>query len=295
MKRTVTPCPMKNPYKRLDVFKCDQEAHRHFGGHVSVFHVLKEKGCFPQGCLYFVWHCARLEKGKRCVQGYNWTGKNCKGCTHFLEDKVHLQPQCLLDDRAYAAFLEEVDDFNAWWDSIQFKRRAVAGCISAVKPWFVECIDVHRSQRRLQGYILVFQKGFFGVTPFEDAFFVRAGERQMRTHAFVPGMQVELQGELRMDRGRVVVAFPKSIEAEGGEDELPWKRDSALVAMKTATLQEGQPEPCHACRWGVLVDVEDTRSGERIRFRRLYCLKSMPDPESCYVKMWERLSLQAKI
>jgi len=280
---------MKNPYKRLDIFKCDQEAHRHFGGRVSAYHVLKEKGCYPQGCLYFIWHCARLEKGKRCVRGYNWAGKNCKGCTHFLEDKVNFQPRCTVSNAEFEAFQSDLEEFEVWWAAFEYKRKAVAGRISTVKPWFVEHIDSGRSQRRLRGYILVFRKGFFGISSFEDTFYVRVSQRQMATHGFVHGMQVELEGELRLDRGRVVVFFPKRIEVEGGCDDAPWKRDRALVAMKTATLQEGQPEPCHACRWGVLADVEDMRSGELERYRRLYCLKGVNDPEACYVVLWERL------
>lgn len=282
---------MRNPYKRLDVFRCNQEAHRHFGGRVSVYHVLKEKGCYPEGCLYFVWHCALMEKGRRCVRGYAYVGRNCPGCNHYLDEKVHLQPRRLLDEEAYGAFLEELEAFETWLESVEYKRVAVAGRVNSVKPWFVEVLGHQGRQFRLKGYILVFRRGFFGTQAFDDTFYVRVSEGQMRQFRFVRGQSVELLGEVRVDRGRVVVNSPKSIEAVPGPQDEAWQRDRALVAVKTATLQEGPPDPCHACRWGALADVEEHEGREVHRSRRFYCLKGVVDPEACYVRMGELLGI----
>ena len=276
---------MRNAYKRLDVFRCSQEAHSEFEGRVSVYHVLKEKQCYPQGCLYFLWHCALLEKGNRCVQGYRYVGKNCKGCTYYVEEKIHLQPELLLDEEAYRVFLEDLDDFEDWLASVSFRRLAVAGKIKNVKPWFERTLYPKENRVRLMGYLLVFRRGFLGTTAFEDTFYVRVSERLVREYGFVPKMKVEMVGEVREDRGRIVVHRPGRVEVIKRGWGKPWRRDEALVAVRTATLLEEQPDPCLACRWGSLVDVVDRREAEEHRYRRLYCLKGVAEPDGCYVRV----------
>jgi hypothetical protein len=274
---------MINPYKRLDVFKCSQETHRRFEGRVSVQHVIKEKKCYPQGCLYFLWRCALREKGRRCIHGFEYTGKTCKGCTYYVEEKIHLQPQLLLNKSEYDVFLEELDSFDAWLDSVCFRRLFVAGRIKTVKPWF-ELFILHRKHRvSLRGYLLVFKKGFIGMHSFDDTFYVRVSESLMRNFHFIPKMKVEMKGEIRRDRGRVVVHRPGNVEIVQRGWGKPWTREKALVAVKTASLLEEQPDLCLACPWGALADVTDEGDEER-HYRNLYCLKGVAEPDGCYVR-----------
>ena len=280
---------MINQYKRRDVFRCSQEAHHGFEGRVSVFHVLKEKECYPQGCLYFLWHCVLKEKGARCIHGYRFVGKNCKGCTYFEEEKVHLQPTLLLDAEAYEAFQSELEDFETWLDGVRFRRVAVGGRIKGIKPWVEVRRERGTNRLRLMGYLLVFRRGFIGMTSFEDTFYVRVSEGVMRTHGFVPKMKLEMTGEVREDRGRIIIHRPRKIEIVKKGWGHPWTREQALVVVKTATLMNGQPDHCLACRWGVLADVTDVQDREEKRSRNLYCLKGISDPERCYVNASEAL------
>jgi len=274
---------MVNPYKRLDVFQCSQEAHARFDGRVSVYHVLKEKQCYPQGCLYFHWHCILMEKGKRCIHKYQYVGKNCKGCSYFVAEKVHLQPELMLEPDAYQDFLEELEDFEAWLKDIRFRRLNVAGRVKFIKPWFEQVVLPAETHTKLRGYLLVFRRGFIGRKEFEDTFFVRISERMMRTYRFVPKMKIEMYGEIREDRGRIIVHRPQRIEIlkPGWGRPLTW--DRALVAIKTATLLPEQPDHCLACRWGALIDVVDREEFEEKRYRKLYCLKGISEPEGCYI------------
>jgi len=278
-----------NQYKRMDIFQCSQDAHRHFGGRVSVHHVLKEKQCYPQGCLYFLWHCVLLEKGRRCVKGYTHAGKNCTGCTHFMDEKIHLQPSRVAGPDAYARFLEDLEGFENWLERVCYRRSSVLGRIAAVKPWFEKRLGSGGNRTVLRGYLLAFKKGFIGTEPFDDTFYVRVGDSLMQQIRFVPKMKVELTGEIRLDHGRLVVHHPGRVDVLAKGWGFPWTRERALVAARTATRFDEQPESCLDCPWGSLVDTLDFTGPDERRFRNLYCLKSVTDPDGCYVRHMRRL------
>jgi hypothetical protein len=275
-----------NQYKRTDVFRCSQDAHGRFNGAVSVFHVMKEKSCYPQGCLYFLWRCTRLEKGLKCVQGFGHAGRKCKGCTHFADEKVHLQPALLVDGPGFENFEEDLAQYEAWLERVLFKRQTLLGRILTVKPWFEKTVQHRENHTRLKGYLLVFRRGYIGRDAMDDAFYVRISEAMMREFRFVPKMKVEMTGELRLDRGRLVAVRPGAVEVSSRGWGLPWTREDALVAVRTASRFDGQPETCLACPWGCLSDVEDEseNDAEPRRFRQLLCLKGVSEPEGCYVR-----------
>jgi len=274
---------MKNLYKRRDVFRCSQDAHQSFQGRVSVYHVLKEKKCYPQGCLSFVGFCSLLQKGKRCIQGFNFPGRKCKGCTYFLDEKIHQQPRLLLEEPAYEKFLEELDEFESWFESIQYRPMDVAGRISVIKPWFEQDILNYQKKTYLKGYLLILRRGFIGMQNFEDTIYIRVSHYQMQAYQFLPKMRIELLGEIRADHGRVVVHKPRRIEIlKRGWGRL-MTRAEALVSIKTASLLNKQRDKCLDCRWGALVDVKQNLDGEESRYRRLYCLKSVTQPDGCYL------------
>ena len=274
---------MINQYKRLDVLRCSQEAHRSFQGRVSVYHVLKEKACFPQGCLYFLWRCIRLEKGVTCVHKYNYIGKNCKGCTYYDEEKIHLQPEMILSGDEYSRFLDDFDDFESWLESVRYKRLSLTGKIKTVKPWFERFIG-HQEKIRLLGYLLVFRQGYIGLNSFQDTFYVRISERMMRQYQFKPKMKVEMTGEIREDRGRIIIHRPAQLELISRGWGNTWSKEKALVAVRTATLMTTQPEFCLSCRWGALADTTNELENPPRRTRNLYCLKGIVNPEGCYLK-----------
>ncbi len=206
-----------------------------------------------------------------------------------MDEKIHLQPELVLTHEAYQRFREELEEYETWLESVRFKRLSIAGRIKSVKPWFERTLLPGESHTRLWGYLLVFKKGFMGLESFEDTFYVRISERLMRSFQFVPKMKVEMVGEIREDRGRIVVHRPGKIEIIKKGWGLPWSRERALVGVKTASLLEEQPGQCLACRWGALADVIDRREREEQRYRYLYCLKGVADPDGCYVRGFEHL------
>jgi hypothetical protein len=132
---------------------------------------------------------------------------------------------------------------------------------------------------------LVFKRGFIGLNSFNDTFYVRVSEHLMKRYQFKPRMKIEMSGEIREDRGRIIVHRPAQIEivSKGWGDV--WSREKALVAVSTATLMKNQSESCLSCRWGALVDTINTKKNPPKRYRNLYCLKGIINPEGCYLRV----------
>ncbi len=286
---------MNNPYKRLDIFRCNQEAHRAFQGRVSVYHVLREKKCYPAGCTYFLWHCVLLEKGNPCVRGYRYVGKNCMGCTYYDAEKIHLQPELRIRDEEYQAFLEEMNEFESWLARAKYRKITAGGKISFIKPWFENTLAHRESHLHLRGALLVFKRGYFDKILFDDTFYVRFPVSLIKTYRFVPKMKIELEGELRVDRGRMIVHRPKKIEIMTRGWGRPIDSEHMLVAVKTATRFQGQPENCFSCPWGALCDVTDYRSGDGEKYRNSYCLKGVENPDTCIVRGLEKVERKSPI
>jgi hypothetical protein len=280
---------VNNPYKRMDVFRCPHGAHQRFDGKVSAFHVLKEKKCWPSGCLYFLWRCVRLEKGGRCPQKYKVPGRKCTGCTHYDEDKLHFQPDLILAGSARNAFLEDIETFDAWLQKASSVRQAAAGRISTVKPWFEKTVYPDASRIHLRGYLLVMKRGFIGMSAFDDTFYVRVSRNLMLQHHFVPKMKLEFTGELREDRGRIVLLHPKSVEVLTRGWGRLWTDEKALVSVKTATLLKDQPDRCLACPWSALADVTDLSDDDEKKYRNLFCLKGVADSDACTISAMKKL------
>jgi hypothetical protein len=255
---------------------------------------MKEKGCYPQGCLYFLWNCVLLQKGNRCVRGFKHVGRECKGCTHYDEEKIHLQPELLLDEESYKKFQEDLEEFETWLGKAVYKTHAVGGRVQSVKPWFEETLLPHGSHIRIRGALLVLKRGFIGMQAFDDTLYVRVSETALRTYGFVPKMVVEMTGELREDRGRIVIRKPSHIEILKKGWGIPLRPDRAFVAVKTAALLDRQPESCMACPWGALADVVDRRRSEEKKYRHLYCLKGVSEPADCPVPVLRRFRRRKK-
>jgi len=52
----------------------------------------------------FKWACALKNKGKKCPRGFNYIGRLCEGCTHYLDEKINYQPRLLISDREFESF-----------------------------------------------------------------------------------------------------------------------------------------------------------------------------------------------
>ena len=285
---------IQNPFKRTDVFQCQHPSHRKFNYKVSAHHVLNEKNCYPDGCLYFEWHCSLMEKGNRCIHGYQYVGRKCKGCTHYLDEKFHFQPTCLLSDIELKVFEEQKERFSAWLEEVKWKRFSCAGRILSVKPWFESHYTHHQKKQIFKGYLLVFKNGFIGRSLFDGPFYVRVSHALMQQHRFLPKMKLEFTSEVRYDMGRIVLFFPKGIEIFNRGWGYHWTKSKALVALKTGTIFQNQPEGCLSCTWSLLIDVLDDRDGQIIKKRELHCMKGVTDSQLCTYAVFKRVRKKLK-
>jgi len=280
---------MINQYKRTDVFRCNYETHSKFENRVSVYHVLKSKKCWPTGCISFKWKCKLLNKGKRCIKGYQYIGKKCTGCSYYYDIKIHNQPVMILSTEAAEQFWEDLGDFEDWLDEIRGKELSVFGKIFSVKPHFKKEVFASRENFHISGYSLIFQSGFFETTPFEDYFYANIHPSKQNRHQFAIDDEVEFRGFLDLDRGRIIFRRIRQVEFNNKSNHQPLTLSDVLVARQTATHFNSQPNKCLHCQFGVLVDVTDNRTRPVKHRRELYCLKGIREPDICVIPVFNLL------
>lgn len=272
---------MKNPYKRTDIFSCSYRGHEKFENRVSVYHVMHEKKCYPQGCLMFRWQC-RVKPGK-CPRKFNYVGRLCKGCTHYHDEKIHYQPRLLMGPEEFTEFKQELEEFDDWVDENRNRDLELWCQVGSLKPRFF--IKEYGNQRhfRLSGYLAVFNYGFMDTIRFDDTFYAYVSPAQQDRFQLAAGDEFEARGRLTIDHGRVL--FPKiwSIHIEKKSAEFTWNNSQALVAKQSATRFRKQPETCIRCPHGALIDIIKMERGQKHLKRALYCLKGLQDPSLCYI------------
>jgi len=272
---------MRNCYKREDVFVCRHDAHRRFDHRVSAYHVLREKRCYPSGCVSFIWKCKRLDKGGRCPKGYRHVGSNCTQCRFYDEEKVHRRPEMLLDAAGQRQFEREWEDFEAWLEDHLGHAVTLGGEISDVRPHLVKRRDAGRTSIFLRGFLVRLLPAYVELTGFDDALYVGISRAQQGRHRLAVGDRIELEGRLKLDRGRLVGADPRRmrVELRAGQPAAAW--DRALLDRVGAVTLEDQAERCLRCERGVLVDVEDVGRPRAVRRRELLCLEGIGRPQDC--------------
>jgi len=279
---------MRNQYKRSDIFLCTNQAHASFGKRVSVYHVLKVKQCYPNGCVYFYWRCKKLNKGETCPRGYTHVGRKCFGCKEFYDVKVTNHLQRAVDEAGWDAFQRELEEFENWLQEVQGKTLSINGRIDAVKPHVV--LNGNGSQKlKLRGFILTFREVYIGHTHFEDFAFADISVNQMRRHRFSPGDRMEFLADVHLDHGRLVFRRLHRIEFDEHRPNGKWSETDTVVSLSTATELPRQLEKCHYCPYGVLVDVRQF-NGNGHEGRRLFCLEGVQTPESCTIPALDRLN-----
>ena len=274
---------MKNLYKRTDVFRCNGDGHRRFENAVSVYHVLRERRCYPEGCLYFLWKCRHPLGEKGCSQGFRHVGRMCLSCPHFYDEKVVRYPRLLLPSREYHRFLGDLRSFEGWLQEVMGREVSVWGVINSVKPHFKEVIHPRGSHVAFQGFLLNFRESYLNLVQWEDLCYATIGKGLQALRRFRRKDQVSFRATLRMDRGRLILHRLRAIEREAqGEGEF-WTESKALLAQRLGKSFSGQPERCLACERGALLDVmedwNDDQGGRRDR--RLFCLEGISDPDLC--------------
>lgn len=273
---------MKNPYKRLDIFRCKYDSHAKFDYKVSTYHVLRIKNCYPHGCLSFKWKCNLLDKGKSCHKGYQFVGKKCFGCKHYYDEKINHHPELLISENEYHEFLDELEEFEDWLESIQGKDIDFWGVIDTVKPRLTKVINKDESVVHLEGYILHFKEAYLDQIHWEDPCYAIIYADQQQRHRFAAGDDLEFKCRVEIDRGRLIFKKIRATEFRQKSNQQAWTNSQALVAKGTATLFENQLAKCLHCEKGVLVDVTDKTNSHWERKRELYCLAAFPSPDVCF-------------
>lgn len=274
---------MKNPYKRLNIFKCVHDAHRAFESRMSAHHILNVKGCFPGGCFHFQWNCKLMKQGKKCYRGYNYIGKNCSGCRYFYEDKVHNHPEVMLSDADYRDFQAELRQFEDWLEEHRNRECEIHGVVDGVKPLFRKKVYARGNGFSFAGFLLIFRELYIGRELMEDPVYVRLSPKTYASLKFGRGDKLTARATLSLDRGRLVFTRLRRIDIEERGEPPQWSESEALVARESATLMPGQPEGCQHCPYGALVDVEDQSKSETRHYRQLYCLQGVKDYRICPV------------
>ncbi len=272
---------MINPYKRLDIFKCKSLGHGKFENRVSVYHVLRIKNCYPQGCIQFLWRCHLLNKGKRCTRGFKHVGRKCFGCREYFDKKIHNQPVLLVSDAEYDQFLEELDEFEDWLELLQNRFIDIQGTIDSVKPALTKIITPHSDRLELKGYFLHFREAFIDRTHWEDHCYAVIYPDQHKRFEFAPGDEIDFRAKVTLDQGRVVFKKLNSIEFLYRSNRPTWSNSEALVIQHTLIPFSKQHQKCYHCEQGMLVDVIDKSRPQWQRSRELICLKNFSNPKDC--------------
>jgi len=284
---------MRNPYKRDDIFICRHEAHRNFNHAVSAYHVLGEKRCYPEGCLGFQWKCKKLGKGGQCPKGYGHVGNNCTQCRHYDEEKIHRYPERLVSDDEYRQFEDDCRRFDEWLEDHGGRRLEVGGTVSSIRPRLVREVDGRRSRIYLRGFLVRLCPAFAGRQGFADPIFMRISSGQQQRLKLAEGDRLEAEGEIALDRGRLLASGLRRIHVEERSGANPAAWDQALTDQVGAMRLDGQPERCLACERGVLVDVHDLEGSRRGPRRELLCLEGIGRPGECPYEALQELREQA--
>jgi len=281
-----------NHFKRQDVFKCVQQAHAQFDNKVSVYHVLKEKSCYPRGCIYFIWRCRKLNKGRSCPRKFTHVGRKCFGCREFYDEKVINRPEVLLPDEEFSKFTKELAEFEGWLNSLKGTEVNFSGTVYSVKLSMKHVIRGNQGYVELNGFMLVFREAFFDFVKLEDLCYLSVGKGLQGRYRFSKGDKIDLYARVSVDRGRLILKRPNRIEIlERGNGET-WTWDRALVAARTATPIPYKLEKCFACERGYLLDtIERINGGERKK-RQLFCLEGIKNPRSCIYNLAKKIDTE---
>ncbi|MDH4223557.1 MAG: hypothetical protein OEV55_08470 [candidate division Zixibacteria bacterium] len=286
-----------NQHKREDVFRCGHTSHFKFENSVSVYHVLKEKKCFPQGCIYFQWKCRVLNKGNGCPKRYKHVGKSCFSCKYYYEEKLCYQPEVLLNEQGFKIFKRELEDYDVWLEELLTKRVTVGGVVNSIKPHLRKKIFHKKEKMSFLGFLVSFKSGYIDRVFFNDYFYLNLTPGTRKRHPLNSGDKIDFFARLKSDRGRIVFYHPEEIEITPQETETEPAHNSELnsseilVARKTGTEFDVQPEKCFACDRGILLDISEEDLKRKRFYRHLFCLEGIKNPESCLYDLKKKIAL----
>jgi len=195
----------------------------------------------------------------------------------------------MLEEGSYEQFLDELDTFEDWMDSLQLKNTDIEGEIISVKPALVKTIENNNSRLNLNGYFLHFNDAFIETTHWEDHCYAFIFPDMQKRFEFAAGDRIEFRARVGLDWGRLVFNKINSVQMLNRSGNQSWSNSEALVARHTIVTHHKQRTKCLHCQFGILVDVVDKSLPRWKRSRELMCLKSVNDPEVCVYHVFENL------
>ena len=289
------PGDNKNQYKRQDVFRCKHEAHNRFDSVVSVYHVLKEKECYPEGCIYFKWKCKLLDKGSICPRKYKHVGRACSSCRNFYDIKVFKKPEVILAKENFTNFQKDLKEFESWLMRNMGKLVEFSGSINSVKPGL--SLEAGSKKYRLifNGFLLNFLECWINSTHFQDFIYVPISSRQQGRFGFAKGDEVLFRGYFTVMDGSVVIRSIKSVEIIERGEPCFWTESRARVAQRTGSVLIHQEEKCYSCDKGILLNVGSDDLSVKGPRRMMFCLEGVQDSKLCCYALKKNLKLNGMI
>lgn len=266
-----------NQYKRHDIFKCVHQSHVNFEHRVSVYHVLKERKCYPEGCIYFNWRCRLLNKGKTCSKKFKHVGKNCFNCKEFYDEKEIFKPKLLLDKVEYQKFTRDLSLFEDWLEDLRGKEIDFSGTINSLKPSFHKNDNRRNTSLSFDGFLINFKKGYINLDYFNDIVYAKISSKMQHRYNFCKGDKVNFYARFNENEGRIILTRLNRIEIEKKADDETWTESKAHLAKRTGTIIPVQYEKCLNCDKGSLLDIVSDSKRKRV----LFCLEGIRDPQFC--------------
>ena len=273
-----------NQYKRHDIFRCTHDSHSHFNHAVSVYHVLKVKQCFPDGCTYFRWKCRNLNKGISCPKKYRHVGRLCFSCRSFYDVKEINRPEMIVPHAQFEQFQGEFKEFENWLEQHAGRQVDFSGTISSVKPEYLLRKVKKSAHVILKGFLLTFNNCSINKIPFNDSIYAPVSISMQNRCNFASGDVVFCSGYFTINNGMIILRKIRGIETLEKKSSACWTESQARVIQRTGTILPYQSAKCHACENGTLLHV--FHDGDSLpQARALFCLEGVSDPELCSFKI----------
>lgn len=287
---------IRNAYKRTNIFHCAYTPHHRFEDDVSVYHVMKNRQCFPAGCVQFRWRCKQFDKGQKCPRKYTFIGRKCRGCKYYYEEKQGYASELKITLEEFEDFQRELAAWEDWVAETENREVEFRGTIHTVKP-HMKAFDTGEGGYKLRfvGWLLTFRSAIIGYDQFDDPIYVHVSKRQMERFRFGPKMTVDGLGTFRLDRGRPVLSQFHRVEVlDGAENGGTASETEAIVAAETGETFSPPPEKCMLCERGVLVDVVGEKSRQSHPNRCMVCLEHQTNPTDCIFHLRDALAGKAR-
>jgi hypothetical protein len=279
---------IKNRLKQPNLFLCRHPAHRRFSFVVSPYHIFEQKRCHKEGCVQFLWKCKIFGKDFDCPRGFKHVGRNCGACKHYYEEKVCRKPESLIGEQEMAAYFNQLDDYRYWLSTVIDKKVPFSGKISGVFPSLLKIVDYDKSEIRLNGFLLRFEKANIGYDLFDDRIYMQVGQTFLRRSQPAEGDSIDCEAILKTDRGRIVMINPTRIEFCESDNQPLIDYSRTLVGKSTGEIVKDNCGLCRGCPYGALMDIVVIRPQPN-QYRRFYCLRGVEISKGCPIRLEEKI------